>query len=176
MYSNRFSSFLVGFLVAAQLLSCSKTSSKSSQSKGGSTSSGSELEVSGSIASDDPVDFVQASDSVQIGGVNLTTAISYELKAYSLESSGSRKLIFSGSFSEPKFSFKSKVDPQYILLEVLKLPEGKMFGAVLPPPLKSVKASVVVDATTTIASKMAQIMVERAGSDHRLPIERKAEA
>jgi len=162
-------------LLAVYSASCSKSSSKSSPSGGGGSTTTSEIEVSGSISDDAAVEFVQSSDSVNIAGVNLTSAVSYVVTAYSLEPRGSKKLIFSGSFAERNFSFKSNVDRQYIVIEIKRLPDGGQFGAVLPPPSGSKKASVLVDGTTTIAAKMASVIARKAasgdqGAQHALTI------
>ncbi|MEI6834367.1 MAG: LamG-like jellyroll fold domain-containing protein [bacterium] len=151
-------------LLAVYSASCSKSSSKSSPSGGGGSTTTSEIEVSGSISDEAPVEFVQSYDSVNISGVNLTSAVSYVVTAYSLEPRGSKKLIFSGSFAERNFSFKSNVDRQYIVIEIKRLPDGGQFGAVLPPPSGSKKASVLVDGTTTIAAKMASVIASKAAS------------
>jgi hypothetical protein len=145
--------------------SCSgKGSLKSPGRGGGESGAKTEIEISGSISVEEPVDFVQTVNSVSIGGVNLTNPTSYEVTAYSIEPRGFRKLIFTGSFAEPKFSFKSTVARQYLLIEITRLPDGGQFGAVLPPPASGKKASMVVDGATTIAAKMATLIASKAES------------
>jgi uncharacterized membrane protein len=146
------------------LSSCSGKRSSKSSGSGGANSGASEIEVSGSISDEEPLDFVQSSESVSISGVNLTSATSYLVTAYSVEPRGFKKLIFTGSFAEPKFSFKSSVARQYIVIEITRLPDGGQFGAVLPPPAGNKKASLVVDGTTTIAAKMALLIASKAAS------------
>ncbi len=147
------------------LMSCGgKTSPTSSGVVGGPNEPTSEIELSGTMSDEAPVDFVQSSNSVSVGQVNLTDATSYVVKAYSLEPSGSKKEIFKGSFAEPKFSFKSTVARQYMLIEITRLPDGGQYGAVLPPPTSNKQASLVVDGATTIASKMAALIASKAES------------
>lgn len=147
------------------LSSCGgKTSPKSSGGNEGPSGPTSEIELSGSIADEAPVDFVQSSSSVSVGRVNLTDATSYVVKAYSLDPSGSKKEIFKDSFSEPKFNFKSTVARQYMLIEITRLPDGGQYGAVLPPPTSNKQASLVVDGATTIAAKMAALIASKAES------------
>jgi hypothetical protein len=147
------------------LSSCGgKTSPKSSGGNEGPSGPTSEIELSGSIADEAPVDFVQSSSSVSVGRVNLTDATSYVVKAYSLDPSGSKKEIFTGSFAEPNFSFKSTVARQYMLIEITRLPDGGQYGAVLPPPTSNKQASLVVDGATTIAAKMAALIASKAES------------
>lgn len=146
------------------LSSCSGKRSSKSSSSGGASSGTSEIEVSGSISDEEPLDFVQSSQSVAISGVNLTSATSYLVTAYSLEHGGLKKLIFEGSFAEPKFSFKSSVARQYIVIAITRLPDGGQFGAVLPPPTSNKKAALIVDGATTIAAKMASLIASKAAS------------
>ena len=146
-------------------MSCgAKTSPKASGGNEAPSGPTSEIELSGSISDEAPVDFVQSSSSVSVGQVNLTDATSYVVKAYSLDPSGSKKEIFTGSFAEPKFSFKSTVARQYMLIEITRLPDGGQYGAVLPPPTSNKQASLVVDGATTIASKMAALIASKAES------------
>jgi hypothetical protein len=144
------------------LSSCSGKSSSKSSGGGGGSGGTSEVEVSGTISDDEPLDFVQSSQSVSISGVNLTSSFSYIVSAYSLEPRGLKKLIFTGSFAEPKFSFKSSVARQYIVIEITRMPDGGQFGGVLPPPMRSSHAKTRINRTSTIAAKMASIIAERA--------------
>ena len=161
----RLSTTFVTVMLGVHLLSsCSGKRSSKSSGSGGANSGASEIEVSGSISDEEPLDFVQSSESVAIGGVNLTSATSYLVTAYSVESRGFKKLIFTGSFAESKFSFKSFVARQYIVIEITRLPDGGQFGAVLPPPAGNKKASLVVDGTTPIAAKMASLIASKAAS------------
>ncbi len=144
------------------LSSCSKVSSTSRGVASGGSSN--DVEVSGTISDEEPVEFVQVSEAVQIGGVNLTAAVSYDVSAYSLDAAGVKTLIFSGSFAEPRFHFKSNVPRRYIVLEIVRRPDGGKLGAVLPPPVGSIKANVLVDGTTTIAAKMTEVIASKASS------------
>ena len=68
------------------LMSCgSKASPKSAGVDGGPSGPTSEIELSGNISDEAPVDFVQSPNSVSVGQVNLTDATSYVVKAYSIE-------------------------------------------------------------------------------------------
>ena len=156
--------FMTVMLGVHLLSSCSGKRSSKSSGSGAANSGASEIEVSGSISDEGPLDFVQSSESVSISGVNLTSTTSYLVTAYSVEPRGFKKLIFTGSFAEPKFSFKSSVARQYIVIEITRLPDGGQFGAVLPPPAGNKKASLVVDGTTTIAAKMASLIASKAAS------------
>lgn len=126
------------------------------------TSAGQEVDIEGSISDDPPTEFVEAMESVGIAGVNLSTSLSYLVSGYTLEPNGFKKLQFQGTFAEPKFSFKSRVPSQYILLEVVSQPGGGKFGAVLPPAMGSSKAFLAVDPTTSIAAKMVDIIASKA--------------
>lgn len=168
MKSYRHLTIHLGLLLAMLTFSCSKKSSTSSSITGGTSGAGAEIEVSGSIADEEPLDFVQSSASVNIGGVNLTNALSYVVTAYSLGPSGFKSLIFTDTFTGSKFSFKSNVSRQYIVIEITRLPDGGQFGAVLPPPASSKKAAILVDGTTTIAAKMASIISSKASEGDQL--------
>jgi hypothetical protein len=155
---------LIGIIAALGigLSSCSKVSSVSRGGASGASSH--EVEVSGTISDEEPVEFVQASEAVQIGGVNLTAAVSYDVTAYLLDAAGVKSLIFSGSFSEPRFTFRSIVPRRYIVLDIIRRPDGGKLGAVLPPPVGSINANVLVDGTTTIAAKMTEVIASKASS------------
>lgn len=149
-------------LQTSLLASCILAKSKSKE--GSESEATNEVEVSGSITDEEPIEFVKASDSVSISGVNLIAAVSYDVTAYSVDAAGVKTVIFSGSFAEPKFQFKSNVPKRYILLEIIRQPDGGKYGAVLPPPTSGKKASMVVDGTTTIAAKLAEAVTEKAAS------------
>lgn len=153
--------FLTG-LNASLLASCILAKSKSKE--GSVSEATNEVEVSGEITDDEPIEFVKASESVSISGVNLTEVVSYDVTAYSVDAAGVKSVIFSGSFTEPKFQFKSNVPKRYILLEIIRQPDGGKFGAILPPPTSGKKAVMVVDGTTTIAAKLAEAVTEKAAS------------
>ncbi len=156
--------FMTVMLGGHLVSSCGNVSPTSSGVGVGSSGPTSAIELSGSISDEAPVDFVQSSNSLSVGQVNLTDATSYVVKAFSIEPRGSKKEIFTGSFAEPKFSFKSTVARQYMLIEITRLPDGGQFGAVLPPPTSSKQASLVVDGATTIAAKMASLIASKAES------------
>jgi len=148
-------------LVALFLLSCRAGGGAAGQSASGDN----EVEISGSIDGEEPIDFVTAGDSVAITGVNLAASVSFLVSGYAIEPTGTKSLLFRGTFAEPKFNFRSKLPSQYINLEVIRQPDGGKFGAILPPPpLKSFRATVAVDGTTTIAAKLLDVIAGKATS------------
>jgi titin len=147
-------------------LSCQKSASSSAGAGGGVGGSTTaeeevELEVSGTI---DPTDFVQAQDSVEIGGVNLTTAGNYAISAFYLSPLGKKVSIYQGAADGNSFSFKSKVPKRYLIIDVTSLSDGYRLGAFLPPALRNKLAKLRLNRTSSIAAKMATIVADKAAA------------
>jgi hypothetical protein len=147
-------------------LSCQKSASSSAGAGGGvggSTTAEEEvdLEVSGTI---DPTDFVQAQDSVEIGGVNLTTAGNYAISAFYLSPLGKKVPVYQGTSDRERFSFKSKVPKRYLTIDVTRLSDGYRLGAFLPPALRNKLAKLRLNRTSSIAAKMATIVADKAAA------------
>ena len=53
------------------------------------------MDVSGTVQDEDPTEFTQADESVQIGGVNVVASDGYTVSAFALGANGSETLIFS---------------------------------------------------------------------------------
>jgi hypothetical protein len=125
-------------------------------------SNGKDIEVSGTVKEEDPTEFTQADESVQIGGVNVVASDGYSVTAFALSENGSERLIFSGVFATRDFSFKTSVPKKYLRLKIVRLRDNGLFGAVLPPPTSSTVAKLLIDRTTSIAAKMSEIILEKA--------------
>ncbi|MEI6832806.1 MAG: fibronectin type III domain-containing protein, partial [bacterium] len=145
-------------------LSCQKSASSSAGAGGGvggttTAEEEVELEVSGTI---DPTDFVQAQDSVEIGGVNLTTAGKYAISAFYLSPLGKKVPVYQGTSDRERFSFKSKVPKRYLTIDVTRLSDGYRLGAFLPPALRNKLAKLRLNRASSIAAKMANIVADKA--------------
>jgi hypothetical protein len=145
-------------------LSCQKSASSSAGAGGGvggttTAEEEVELEVSGTI---DPTDFVQAQDSVEIGGVNLTTAGKYAISAFYLSTLGKKVPVYQGASDTERFSFKSKVPKRYLTIDVTRQSDGYRLGAFLPPALRSKLAKLRLNRASSIAAKMANIVADKA--------------
>jgi hypothetical protein len=125
-------------------------------------SNGKDIEVSGTVKEEDPTEFTQADESVQIGGVNVVASDGYSVTAFALSENGSERLIFRGVFATRDFSFKTNVPKKYLRLKIVRLRDNGLFGAVLPPPTSSTVAKLLIDRTTSIAAKMSEIILEKA--------------
>ncbi|MEI6834313.1 MAG: chitobiase/beta-hexosaminidase C-terminal domain-containing protein, partial [bacterium] len=161
--------------VLALSVSCQKSSTSSSAGAppgGGTTTdeidtSGTEVEVSGSVSEDAATEFVQATDSISVAGVNLTTLTTgYSISAFALDSKGQRKLVFSGKFPSRFFYFKSRFPRQYLQIEAIRLTDSGKFGAVLPPPAAPKSVIMRLGRTETIASKKFDLIAAKAASGH----------
>jgi hypothetical protein len=124
------------------MASCQKSSTTASTSRGdvgggGTTSEGEiDYEVSGTIAEEEPIDFVESFDSVEIGGVNLTASSKYKITASYVNKFGKKILVYEGSSQDTRFNFKSKVPKNLIIVEALRLSDGGKFAGLLPPPMR----------------------------------------
>jgi hypothetical protein len=161
--------------VLALAVSCQKNSTTGGaaapQGGGGGTTtnendtSGTEIEVSGSVSEETATEFVQATDSVSVAGVNLTTPTTgYSISAFALDSKGQRKLVFSGKFPSRFFYFKSRFPRHYLQIEAIRLTDSGKFGAVLPPPVSPKSVIMRLGRTETIASKKFDLIASKAAS------------
>ena len=157
-------------------VSCKKSGSSTkgpSSPAGETTTEGdTEIEVSGTIKDEVATEFVESSDSVDISGVNLLASTSHVVTAFSLDAGGNKRQIFSQKFASRFFYFKAKVQSkQYLQLQVVRQSDGGEFGALLPPPTADKAAVMSVDRTTTIASKIFDIISDRAKSGKQESVE-----
>jgi hypothetical protein len=147
-------------------ISCQKSSSSSAGAVGGGPDGGTttteeevDLEVSGVI---DPADFVQAQDSVEIGGVNLTTTATYAISVFYLSAIGKKVFVHQRTSDSERFSFKIKVPKRYMNIVVTRLSDGYRLGALLPPALRNKLAKLRLNRTSSIAAKIADIIADKA--------------
>ena len=116
------------------------------------------VEVSGTVDDEEPVEFTQADESVQIGGVNLISSPSFKVTAFSLSDTGSKRQVFTGVFPTSSFSFSATAArDKYLILDVVRS-DGGIFAAVLPPPYDTDKSILKVDNTQTIAAKQFDVL------------------
>ncbi|MEI6832473.1 MAG: chitobiase/beta-hexosaminidase C-terminal domain-containing protein, partial [bacterium] len=163
--------FLISFILASiSMASCQKSSTTASPNRGdvgggGTTSEGEiEHEVSGMIANEEPVEFVQSMDSVEISGVNLASSTQYQVKAFYLSPLGKKIQIHESVFSSNRFNFKAKVPKHLIIIEAVRISDGGKFAGLLPPPMRKLLAKLRMNRTTSIAAKMAGIIGDNASS------------
>lgn len=125
------------------------------------SSSSSTIEISGTVKEDEPTDFVQSDESVQIGGVNLTASNSYKIAVTTL--GGLALLTSQSDTTQFKLKFSVPVN-DYIMIRLTRN-DGKQFAIPLPPPHgASFTAKTIVDGSSTIASKILEIAVEKAAA------------
>ena len=165
--------FKVFFLLGLALVfatGCQKKSGPAAATGGGgggTTNDGEiEYEVSGTIADDEePVDFVESIAAVEISGVNLSAStVKYEVSAFYLSPVGEKTLVYRGTFSGSRFSFKSKVPKHLIVVEAVRVSDGGKFAGLLPPPIRSLLAKLRMTRTSSIAAKMAGIIADKVAS------------
>jgi hypothetical protein len=149
---------LTVFICALNLGGCSN---KGSSTSSGKNAPGGRVEVSGSTSDDDPTEFKQADESVQIGGVNLTgdqnLSSQYVIKAY-LITAGGKVQIYSDTIATKSFIFSVERASSYVIVEVTN-PSGETKSAVLAPSFAAVtvRANLVVNRITDIVAKMLLI-------------------
>lgn len=148
-------------LIAIFILMSPACSGKKTDSSAPKSGPSGEVEVNGSVSDDDPTDFKQADESVQIGGVNLVASSSYQVTVYKATVSGYVQAL-SQSFPTKEFSFKTKT-ANALKIEVVRS-DGKLIAAVIPAPDGAEIASVKVNGTTHVAAKMYDIAVNKAVS------------
>jgi hypothetical protein len=128
------------------------------------------VEVSGTIKEDDPTEFTQADESVQIGGVNLARASGYLVQVYVIQgNSGHERLIYSEEFATNKFQFNVRIGANsYSRLKITSVSGDKQFGVALPPPLRDRTGDdavrLIADGPSTIAAKLLEIVAKEARS------------
>ena len=153
-WSHGFALMVSILLMVAPACSGKKTAS-SSQKSGPSG----DVQVTGTVSDDDPTEFTQADESVQIGGVNLTSSGLYEIKVYKVTRAG-YVLALSKTSTTSNFDF-TLAAATLLRISVTK-PDGKVIEAVMPSPNGSAKAYVRVTSVTDIATKMLSIAVDKA--------------
>jgi hypothetical protein len=151
----------LGAFAAVALLACSgdRNNSKSKSSPNGN------VQVDGKTSDDSVTDYRQADESVQIGGVNLTGAAlsgEYQITATLINISG-QKVLYSGTSASSSFSFRLSQVSGYVKIEV-KSPDGSARSGILAPAFKDASAYMVLNATTSIASKLYEIIKEKGAS------------
>ena len=145
-----------------------RCSTKGSSTSSGKDAPGGRVEVSGTTTDDDPTEFKQADESVQIGGVNLTgnqnLGSQYIIKAY-LVYSGGIKQIYSGLSSTSNFKFTIQRASSYIRVDVTNL-SGMTKSAILAPSFSTstVRANVAVSRITDVAARLLSIAHDKAMS------------
>ena len=148
----------LGAFAAVALLACSgdRNNSKSKSSPNGN------VQVDGKTSDDSVTDYRQADESVQIGGVNLTgMALSseYKITATMINISG-QKVLYAGTSTTSSFSFKLSQVSGYVKVEVTS-PDGSVRSGILAPAFKDASAYLVLNATTSIASKLYEIIKDK---------------
>ena len=158
-------------LILLALAACK--SSKKNESETAADNNGAEsleaegVKVTGTVGGENSVDFVQAGDSVQIGGVNLLgdehtiTIDSVKISAGKIE----KKIVYQGkfygdSFSQPGMPFES------LLIVRVDGKTGSLIQPVYQPSenTKYIEAFALHSKTMTIAAKLVDLMIERASA------------
>ena len=153
-WSHGFASMVSILLMVAPACSGKKTAS-SSQKSGPSG----DVQVTGTVSDNDPTEFTQADESVQIGGVNLTSSGLYEIKVYKVTRAG---YVLALSKTSTTSSFDFTLAAATLLRISVTKPDGKVIEALMPSPNGSAKAYVRVTSVTDIATKMLSIAVDKA--------------
>lgn len=157
-YKRILSSILLVLLPTLSCKSNQKTSSQSESKPDG------KVEVKGNAKDEGPVEYTQDSDSVSIGGTNLTTTgATYSITATLINSTGSKQ-IYSGQSDSSSFSFKV-IASGYVRVDVTT--NDKTLSAILPPSFVNsgtTTAYVTVDRTTSIAAKIMTIIADKSAS------------
>jgi hypothetical protein len=159
MSSRLTSIWALVLLMTSIQFGCRKNATGPSASAGASSKS---VEVTGTVKEDDPTDFTQADESVQIGGVNLATTLTYTINAYALEKNGTQTLVGSATASTNQFSLKVNAPKGSYLVLKLSRSDGKLFATVLPAIFKDLTAKTIIDGTSSIAAKMMEIASAKA--------------
>jgi hypothetical protein len=127
---------------------------------------GGRVQVSGTTSDEDPTEFKQADESVQIGGVNLAgdqnLSSRYIIRAY-LVTPSRDILIYSGTSSTSQFKFAIKSVTTYVRIDVTD-PLGKTKSALLPPAFNytTTNAKVAVNNVSDVAAKLLTITASKA--------------
>jgi len=170
MFSHLGSDFLMGetayhmwlkafifTMIAITSVSCKKSSSGAG---GGSASQpNGNVDAEASVTQDNPADFVQAGDSVQIGGTNLTAPSDYQIEARLVTANDSRT-IYQGSSSSSAFKL-SFVGSGYVIIYT-KTPDGRTLAAVTAQAYENQTANIRFDRTSTAGAKLLEIIAEDA--------------
>lgn len=123
-----------------------------------------DYEVRGSIADEEPVEFVNSISAVEISGVKLATSVQYKITAFYLNPEGKKIIIHEGISDNNRFNFKAKVPRRMIIIDAVSTVDGGKFAGVLPPPIRKLTANLRVNRTSAIAAKMAVIISDKASS------------
>jgi hypothetical protein len=142
-----------------------RCSTKGSSTASGKDAPGGRVEVSGTTTDDDPTEFKQADESVQIGGVNLTgnqnLTSQYVIKAYLVSAAGKFK-VYTGVSSSKDFKFSINRASSYVVVDVTS-PSGKTKSAIIAPSfaVTTVRANLTVNRITDVAAKLLSIAHEK---------------
>ena len=113
-----------------------------------------QVDANATVTQDDPAEFVQAGDSVQIGGTNLVADQTYDVELR-LVSAGGSNTIYKGTSSTPSFPV-SFTGSGYVIAYA-STPDGRTLAAVVAQAYSNQTANIRFDRTSTAAAKILEI-------------------
>jgi hypothetical protein len=153
---RRFISTISFITLLAMNVSCRGSSSSTAASNDKSVS------VSGTLKDDDPTEFTQAAESVQIGGANLAESADHNISVYYVNPDGSETLAHKSTYAGNTFSISFRVPAlRYVRITFQK--GSVQFSTVLPGTEEDkTNLKTIVDRTSTIADKIFEIAAAKA--------------
>jgi len=118
-----------------------------------------QIDASATVTDDNPAEFVQAGDSVQIGGTNLVADQAYNIELR-LISAANSKTIYQGASSTPSFPV-SFAGSGYVIAYAAT-PDGRTLAAVMAQAYNNQTANIRFDRTSTAAAKILEIIANDA--------------
>jgi hypothetical protein len=150
---------LARFFVIAVIMICSVSCKKnsSSASSGGAAQPNGVVEAEATVTQDLPVDFVQAGDSIEIVGTNLTGNSDYKIEVRLLSADKSLT-VFQGSSNFKNFPLEF-IGSGYAIIYTTT-PDGRTLAAVTAQAYENQTANIRFDRTSTAAAKLLEIIAE----------------